>query len=61
MKKTITEIKNTLENINSMLGEVEEQINDFKVKVAENTHSKQHTKDFKKQEQFKGHLGQFKT
>ena len=50
MKKTITEIKNTLENINSMLGEVEEQINDFKVKVAENTHSKQHTKDFKKQE-----------
>lgn len=41
IKNIITEKKNTLEGINSKLDEVEDQLSNFKAKVAENTQSGQ--------------------
>ena len=39
MKNAITEMKNTLKGINSRLDEAEDQINDLKDKMVENTRS----------------------
>ena len=41
IKKSQSEMKNTLEGINSRLGEAEDRISDFEDKVAENTQSDQ--------------------
>ena len=41
MKNTLTEMKNTLQGINSGVDEAEDQIRDLKDKKAENTQSKQ--------------------
>ena len=44
MKNIITEIKNTLNGINSRLDEVEDQISNLKDKVTENIQSEQQKK-----------------
>ena len=47
MKNAISEMKNTLEGINSRLGKGEGQINDLEYKVAENNQSSEKkTKEF---------------
>ena len=49
MKNAISEIKNTLEGINSRLGEAEDHISNLETKVAENTQSQlQREKKIKK-------------
>ena len=41
MKNTLTEMKNTVQGINSGVNEAEDEINDLKDKEAKNTHSEQ--------------------
>ena len=64
MKNTITELKNTLEGINSRLDEPADWISNLKDKIAKNTQSGQKEKlksinqSINKWGQFKGSLGQ---
>ena len=60
MKNTITEMKNTLEGINSRLNDIKAQISNLEDKVVEITaiEQKKRIKNENKQGQFKRPLGQ---
>ena len=51
MKNIITQMKNTLEGINSRLGEADDHINDLENKIAENIQTEQPKEKKKKLEQ----------
>ena len=50
MKNIITQMKNTLEGINSRLGEADDHINDLENKIAENIQTEQPKEKKKKLE-----------
>ena len=58
MKNTITEVKNTLEGINSKVNDSEEQISELEDKAMEITATGQKKKNEKECVQFKRPLGQ---